>query len=136
MDSLLKSNISESGFKRPCLKLKQGSKVKRLPYIPKTYKELALFIEERMPPFSEGEEFTLTYFDDENESITISDEIDYESFMIFVAEEGIKIPKLILSAESDPPMTYEEAVADANRTMCVSWMADSEMPRALNLEGS
>lgn len=60
-----------------------------------------------MPPFNDGVGFTLNYFDDEKECITISDEVDYESFLMFCAEEGVKIPKLYITAENEDPISYE-----------------------------
>jgi len=69
----------------------------------------------------------LNYFDDEKECITISDEIDYESFLIFCAEEGIKIPKLLITAEGEAAMSYEQSVSELNWTMCVSYIGDSEI---------
>ncbi len=131
MESLLKSNLTESvgGGKRPCLKLKLGPKVKRLPYIPKSYQELADFIKEKIPVPEGSQGISLTYFDDEMEAISISDDTDYESFLHFVIDEGIKIPKLILTGDKEPFPSYEDAVSEANRTMCVSWIGDSEMQR-------
>lgn len=122
--------LSESQLiKTPVLKLKHGNKVKRLPILPKSYDELHNFILTHVPPFNEGTDFTLHYFDDERECITISDQVDYESFLIFNAEEGIKIPKLLICSDEDDPLTYEAANSELNRTMCVSYIGDSEFER-------
>lgn len=129
MESMLDRNnpLSESSMqKTPILKLKHGNKVKRLPFLPKSYDELFWFISTNVPPFSEGTNFTLFYFDDEKECITISDAVDYESFMIFNAEEGIKIPKLFILGEGEGALSYEQANSDLNRTMCVSYIGESE----------
>ena len=135
MEQLLKSNLSESISlqKRRCLKLKIGTKVKRLPSIPSKFEELCTYIEDKVPPFSEGEPYNMAYFDEEQEAISIQDDSDYESFMMFVEDEQIKIPKIFLMEESEEMLSFEEAYSACNRTMCVSWVKDSEMVRPPNL---
>lgn len=76
--------------------------------------------------FKEGAGFNLYYFDDENESITISDECDYQSFLIFQAQQDVKIPKIFAWREDEDPLSYEQAFGDLNRTMTVSYIGDSE----------
>ena len=78
LSTILKSSIAQSqGLRKPVLKLKFKNKVKRLPYVPETYKELFEFVSKRVPPFCEGKKFVLTYFDEEREIITVSDDMDY-----------------------------------------------------------
>ena len=85
-----------SDDKKSYLKLKMGRKVKRLPSIPDQYSTLESYIKDSIPPFNQGVEYNLTYFDDENEAITISDDSDYEAFLSYIEEEQIWIPKLLL----------------------------------------
>lgn len=77
MDSFLKESVIEQLNVQGFIKLKYKNDVKRLPFIPRTYDDLKQFIENKVSPFKEGIEFSLYYFDDEQESITISDECDY-----------------------------------------------------------
>ena len=127
MEQLLKSNLAESINlnKKQCLKLKIGNKVKRLPYLPKKYEELCTFVESKVPPFSEGEAYNMAYFDEELEAISIQDETDYESFIIFVEDEQIRVPKIFLTQENEEMMSYEDAYSALNRTMYVSNVNDS-----------
>ena len=46
---------------------------------------------------------------------------------MFCQEMGEAIPKLYLTIEGEMPPSFEESNEDANRTMCVSWIGDSEM---------
>lgn len=73
-----------------------------------------------------GIEFCLYYFDDESECITISDETDYQSFLIFNLQMGLKIPKVYVRAKEEEPLSFEDAQADLNRTMSISYIGDSE----------
>jgi len=77
MESILKESGYENIHNASFIKLKYKNEVKRLPQIPKNYEELHSFVKSKISPFKEGQPFNLYYFDDENESITISDECDY-----------------------------------------------------------
>ena len=129
MNAMLRSTISMTGDRKPYLKLKMGRKVKRMPCIPDSYMQLSSFVKSTIPPFNEGKDFNLTYFDDELEAISIADQSDYEAFLSFVEDENVRIPKIILTEVSEEMPTFESATAEMNRTMCVSYIGDSEMER-------
>lgn len=127
MEILAQSCLSESvGPKTSCLKLKFGSKVKWIPYVPKTIEEVFNFIEKSVPPYNNGEQFQLLYFDDEKDCISVQDQLDYESFLSFSLDSGFS-PKLFIVDADDETFTYEWANSDLNRTMVMSYIGDSEM---------
>ena len=115
------------------LKLKIGTKVKRLPFIPETYSALAEFVATKLDKPESGGDWHITYFDDEVEAVSVSDEMDYQSFLMWSHEAEVRVPKLWLTGSNDAPPSYEDAVSDANRTMCVSWVGDSEIKRPSNM---
>lgn len=105
------------------LKIKHKNRVKKIPSLPTKFSKLNAIVKKKYEEFKEGKStYSMSYLDEENELINISDEEDYLVFKEFVEDKSLTIAKVFLCAKGEEK-NFDPAIDD-NKTICESMIMD------------